>query len=464
MTSIKVKQTEWLDARSYQIEAFNSFKEEPFKYDKNGYIFTIMRIEDGIYLIREDLTKMPIADWNNVRVYLDEWKPAREYQKFAYFDYIYDNKLEKSYHSRGTTYIDSDSVELPYDNLDVNIIFKIIKYNGVIYMQKDDRLKTLVKITDNLIDQELYKNYDWFYHAFGFKQLNYSNTREKFLDLYEKGLLNVGNFLLFNDMQFTSLRSKSNITFENIVADVKDIHKRFNNVSIQIASQFNCLEMINQNITPLHGIKIYETDRTQGPIAVMCTPTALAWRNYLYANYETEQQINMIDDLLNYLKSKDNDFNWTMQNGYLFINNENLSKINRWLYNRIIYNEAKEKVKIGIHQNAEVFVDRQKYGSVAHIFCSGIPLTYAPNINSDLWDLFSKLILETQYELTLKACIFNGHKTCFLTKIGGGVFGMKKEIIIEAIRNALESVKNYELDVKLVHYGNIEQGYESIII
>ena len=55
---------------------------------------------------------------------------------------------------------------------------------------------------------------------------------------------------------------------EDVVGDVRDLH----GAVIQVASQFNALEMIHPDVTPEMGVDRYELDRTQGPIC------AIAWR------------------------------------------------------------------------------------------------------------------------------------------------------------------------------------------
>ena len=53
----------------------------------------------------------------------------------------------------------------------------------------------------------------------------------------------------------------------------------------------------------------------------------------------------------------------------------------------------------------------------------------------------------------------------FLTKVGGGVFGNDKKWIIDAIKYAIDAVRPYnvDLDIRIVHYGSIEDGYDQLI-
>lgn len=153
---IKIKLNDiWVDARPYQVEAFIGFKENnDYKYDynNNGYIFSIQRVNNATYLIREDNIKIPIADFNDVKVFLlqganTEWYPARNYQIFAYFDYIYSNDLIRKYKSRNTNV---DAIEIPINGLESNIIFSMSRNpNGTIYYERNDAGRTRIRISDN---------------------------------------------------------------------------------------------------------------------------------------------------------------------------------------------------------------------------------------------------------------------------------------------------------------------------
>jgi hypothetical protein len=265
----------------------------------------------------------------------------------------------------------------------------------------------------------------------------------------------------------------NNVSFKHIVGDIVElqINKNNNEAIFQVASQLNCLEMLNPDVSPLDGITNYYQDNTQGPKAVLCTPYALAWRNYLYKDYLLESQIDLSSNLLSYFKSLNININWRVKNGYLFIDKSNLLLINEILSVPLHYNNAKEFITVGFHSSIPVVIDRVEYNYVNHIFCSGIPLSYYPNtgINSDLWDLLSLLLLEIQYELTMMLAIYknlknNTNKPLYLTKIGVGAFGMKQSILIQAIKNAYKNIKSlkYKLDIRLVHYNRIDKDYYDI--
>ena len=49
---------------------------------------------------------------------------------------------------------------------------------------------------------------------------------------------------------------------------------------IQVASQFNVLEMTGPSVSPEEGVTIYVHDRTQGPARAIAAGAATIYRNY----------------------------------------------------------------------------------------------------------------------------------------------------------------------------------------
>lgn len=154
---IKVKiNSEWVSARDYQKDAFDKFKhkywniegyptlrtkleEESINVSNNGYNFKIERENNehhnGIFLYKENGEKIPITDFNSVKVFLNEngtWASARWYQTKAYYDFIYGSEHRKEFNFGG------------------EIIFSISRNdNGTIYYEKNDSERHRVKISDN---------------------------------------------------------------------------------------------------------------------------------------------------------------------------------------------------------------------------------------------------------------------------------------------------------------------------
>jgi len=241
--------------------------------------------------------------------------------------------------------------------------------------------------------------------------------------------------------------------------------------------------MASPTAVPEDGITIYKYDKTQGPIAVMCTPAGIAYRNYLLEGGQTRgRQIDLSSDLLGYLKSQNPSINWRSQNGYLMIEtNEMLKEINQTLLKDLqIRREARSIINAGVHFDLGVYdSSRQKQNGnrnsrqkhVNHVLCGGLPIsdTYQSHLNRKLWRGMSELFLEAYYEITLlSACYYNIkngiNPPCYLTQVGGGVFGMDKRQIIRSIKMACNVVakRGYSLNIIIVHHRNIDMDYNSI--
>ena len=67
-----------------------------------------------------------------------------------------------------------------------------------------------------------------------------------------------------------------------MTGDVRHMHKSPENAGalFQVASQFNMLEMTGPEVTPEHGVTIYQYDGTQGPACAIAAGAATIYRNY----------------------------------------------------------------------------------------------------------------------------------------------------------------------------------------
>ena len=320
----------------------------------------------------------------------------------------------------------------------------------------------------------------WFIRTFGFEEKNYEQTRAKFLEMFFEencktlNTINIGafaiynNFFLRNNIKFFTT---ANLQVTNIAEDIRNIHFNYKNSTIQVASQLNCLEMINPYIRPENGITIYSQDNTQGPICSLCCPAGLAYRNYIYNGGQTyNNQICLLREAMEYLKSLDLSINYNIMNGYLVLHNTNdLLRINNLLDNNIIRQNFKGYIKSGSHTHQGV-LNKLDY-TINHVYCSGIPINYNESITDKaLWSKLSLVWLESMYENTLLIAYKNNselgrNEPCFLTKLGGGVFGMDDNIIIMAINNSISFMRKEKIyiDVYIVHYGTIDQRYKTIV-
>jgi hypothetical protein len=141
-------------------------REEPFNYDNR---FRLYRDENNCYMptriqCSDTGDVHPIMDCADVRVFLQDaepvnWYPARNYQMWAFRDFIYDvarpeRKFYASKYSshlffqRGSTNRNVTDIDL--DGLPPNIIFSISRNeNGSVYYERNDAHGTRVRICDH---------------------------------------------------------------------------------------------------------------------------------------------------------------------------------------------------------------------------------------------------------------------------------------------------------------------------
>jgi len=108
-----------------------------------------------------NIRNVPIIDMNDIKIFLTDipdanWVKARDYQAWAYRDFMYDNKPIKYYASRHSSHLffqtsnyrEVTTIEL--DGVPPNIIFNISRNeNGSVYYEKNDARSTRVRICDN---------------------------------------------------------------------------------------------------------------------------------------------------------------------------------------------------------------------------------------------------------------------------------------------------------------------------
>jgi Zinc finger, C3HC4 type (RING finger) len=120
--------------------------------------------------VRNPNTKHPIIDMNDIHVFLMDgvsgtgsrngagWVNARNYQAWAYVDFIYDTTAtRKCYMTKYSTYLAfppgfdcRNVVTIDIDDLPPNIIFSISRNdNNSVYYERNDPRSTRVRICDN---------------------------------------------------------------------------------------------------------------------------------------------------------------------------------------------------------------------------------------------------------------------------------------------------------------------------
>ena len=321
---------------------------------------------------------------------------------------------------------------------------------------------------------------DWFEKITGFIEKDYDQVHN-YISIKDQNLFSkvnqknysIGRFECLSlkklrNQTLNQLRTEEKSSCSIIIDDVRNLlNSATNNGSIfQVASQFNCLEMVSPDVTPEQGITRYEWDRTQGPACSIAAGAATIYRNYFIPidkdfGQTAERQINNLDSLTERL-AEDMNCNpsdlWIVKNGYVIADEKALNQIDSHLSdcNENDLDQYRQLLKIGIHSDVKVTTSLENQQPVVtQVFCSALPVSYN-KANPSSWSRIAKLVLEASYEATLLTGIINknltGNSSLFLTLVGGGVFGNKEEWIQKALIRALAIVKYSGLDIKIVSF------------
>ncbi|SAL05541.1 hypothetical protein AWB78_07556 [Caballeronia calidae] len=311
----------------------------------------------------------------------------------------------------------------------------------------------------------------WFKQVFGFNESTYEETQKRFHVESEQlltdsdpprrfhvGTLSVPSLdELRAQMSALSKPDGTRLTLRTIVANAYALHTRpeANGALIQVASQFNLLEMVGPGVAPEDGITRYRNDFTQGPACAMACAPATVFRNYL-ASVDGQQgqtrdhQINTLHDLDRALGIS----GIQMQNGYALLDPRTVRAIGQHIrgLDESERDALRKCLRIGLHSDTEVTADGAPPGQrVTQALCSALPVAD--------WAPFASLVLEASYEAAVLAAVLNHRRTgnarVFLTMVGGGAFGNERAWIIQAVRRALRFVHDHPLDVVMVCFGKV---------
>lgn len=239
---------------------------------------------------------------------------------------------------------------------------------------------------------------------------------------------------------------------------------------IQVASQFNLLEMVGPDVTPEAGVARYAHDRTQGPACAMAAGAATIYRNYLVPvgdqiGQTASRQLDGLADVGEALSQAIGlpvSALWSMRNGYALCSSKGLDAIRDHLAgaSESARDDLRARLRIGIHQDIEVTdVVGAAAPLVTHALCSALPIAYGDEPGHRGWEPLARLVLEATYEATLLAGLLNRRRgvspIVLLTCVGGGVFGNRNDWIDSAIRRALALCAGGGLDIRLVSHGTV---------
>jgi hypothetical protein len=328
---------------------------------------------------------------------------------------------------------------------------------------------------------------DWFETLTGFRESGYQTTRER-LKVDGDLLVSTVNETRYGIGELTlptlaELRNRAPLvggqrsTVDNLVGDARALHSmpEFTGATIQVASQFNVLEMTGPDITPEDGVTRYAHDQTQGPACALAAGGATIYRNYFadvngHSGQTRTRQLDALAPLGAVLAEKLGrpvDTLWEMRNGYALCSAPGLAAIKGLLDNcsDAERDELRGELAIGLHRDVQVTDgSAESRQLVSQAFCSALPVSYG--VRSGAWEPFARLVLDACYEATVLAAAeqaaAGGSNTVLLTRVGGGVFGNGEAWIDDAIVRALRIVERCALDIRLVSRGSVHGSFQRI--
>lgn len=325
---------------------------------------------------------------------------------------------------------------------------------------------------------------DWFEELFGFAETTPEVVREN-IDVEGTRLHSRANgrsfgFGTLETPTLERLRQAARATnrtgrttLEEWVTDAAALHEtaEASRSLIQVASQFNLLEMVSPHVTPDDGITGYLHDRTQGPVCAMAAAAGTLYRCHLvpldgHSGQSRDRQIDCLAGVGRALHNRKGRL-WEMVNGYALATADGLTEIAAQIDS--LTNGQRDELmgglEIGLQSDTEV-VSAQNDQRLSQAYCSALPVAYSVLSQAD-WEAFARLVLDGAYEATLAAGVVNANRTgnpfVFLTLLGGGAFGNRPEWIFDALARALDLYRDAGLRVVMVSYQRSEPGVQQLI-
>jgi hypothetical protein len=324
---------------------------------------------------------------------------------------------------------------------------------------------------------------DWFEALTGFREASYDASKQKLRvegallhSLVNQRQFGIGRFSMPSLAELRSLlatsvaKSSATLTTDTVFGDIGLLHTlpEYHRATVQVASQFNMLEMIAPSVTPEDGVARYASDPTQGPACAIAAGAATIYRNYFvpigaHFGQTHARQLDGLADVgaaLSDAIGRPVEELWRMRNGYALYGASGLTDINDYLatLDDHVRDALMGRLRIGWHRDVEVTFGRTKAEAsteqcVSQVFCSALPVAYSQVGNENPQPL-AQLILDAAYEATFTCALLNaqegGSKQLLLTRLGGGAFGNKTAWIDDAIDRTLLRFRSCDLNVKFV--------------
>ena len=330
---------------------------------------------------------------------------------------------------------------------------------------------------------------DWFERLTGFREVGYAETqarlrmvdgrlvREGMGESFAVGTLTLPSLAELR-AQAAAVHHPGRLRLSIVEGDVRAMHGAPENrgALVQVASQFNMLEMVGPDVTPEDGVTGYRHDPTQGPACAMAAGAATIYRNYLVPvagsiGQTVDRQLDGLADLGNVLARRLRtpvSALWGMQNGYALATADGLAAIGSYLQDAddATLDALRGLLRIGVHWDVEVTDGPAPGPLVTQAFCSALPVAYSDH-DASAWAPFARLVLEAAYEATLRVGVLSaahgGSRRVLLTRLGGGAFGNGDAWIDEALLRACRLLADADLDVAIVSYRRPSARLEALV-
>jgi len=216
----------------------------------------------------------------------------------------------------------------------------------------------------------------WFEQLTGFAEAGYAATRAKLSidghhlvsavngERYGIGVLSMPTLTELRSQTARNRGPRSTIT--SLIGDARALHSEpeFDRATIQVASQFNVLEMAAPSVTPEDGVTRYQHDPTQGPACAIAAGAATIYRNYFaevdgQVGQTNARQLDTLAPLgaaLARRLGRPVSELWTMQNGYALCSVPGLTAISELLSgcSESDLDELRGLLAVGLHRDVQV--------------------------------------------------------------------------------------------------------------
>jgi len=272
-------------------------------------------------------------------------------------------------------------------------------------------------------------------------------------------------------------QGRGRTTLRILQGDVRRLHAQpaFAGAVFQVASQFNCLEMVGPRVMPEQGVTRYAFDPTQGPACAMAAGAATIYRNDFVPvgdrpGQTRDRQLDGFAGLGAALATaigRSPESLWTMSNGYALFIGDAVDRLSAHLrtLDADRLDALRRRLAVGVQWDVEVTeAAGPSRPQVTQAFCSALPVSYNAQVGAHAsdWEPLATLVLEAAYEATLAAAVLNAQRgvsnKVLLTLLGGGAFGNDESWILAALQRAIHQAQDRGLEVIVVSYGRPSPG------